>query len=544
MRLLHVKTLQFSEFVDDATRPKYVIASHRWTADEASYKEVKDGIAAQELAADNAGHRKVKAFARYVREKVASVDWLWIDTCCINKESDAELSYSINSMFKWYRNAELCLVFLAGVVDVADSATVSPASAWASFEQDEWFRRGWTLQELLAPRLVVFVTKDWHVIGRKGYPSSSCEGTSVDLGPDLGSRLAKITGVPERVLNDWGASIDMSVEEKLRWMEGRSTTRPEDMSYALFGILGITLSVIYGEGQENARNRVLAALRQRDELSVQHAAFQKIREWLNPPNPWTNHESARKLYVQHTGEWLFESNEYQAWKSGGRHLWLYGGAGCGKTILCSTAIEDIKLCCKDKNFGHAVFYFSFSDKRKQTYEDLLLSLVAQLGYKGSGLSMLQQAYNRADRRLPGFEELQQILLASFQSFDRIFCHLDALDECPWSDGERQRILDGLEKLLGDGRAQNAHFIMTSRDLPDIRQLMEQLDAQSICLSSQRVDADIHRYVSTQLDRVPKLSRLDSTTKSLVEENLTQRSDGMYVYYYALILLRPTHNLHL
>jgi predicted ATPase len=78
---------------------------------------------------------------------------------------------------------------------------------------------------------------------------------------------------------------------------------------------------------------------------------------------------------------LLKSSQYQSWKTGAiSHLWMYGKAGCSKTILCSTAIEDIRVTCEqDVDTSFAFFYFSFSDERKQSDSDLLRSLVAQVG---------------------------------------------------------------------------------------------------------------------------------------------------------------------
>jgi hypothetical protein len=171
-----------------------------------------------------------------------------------------------------------------------------------------------------------------------------------------------------------------------------------------------------------------------------------------------------------------------------------------------------------------IYYFTFSDKRKQSYEDLLLSLVAQLGWKEPGLSILRRAYARGDSRTLGREELEEILHASLSSFDLVFCHLDALDECPEDDGARQRLLESLELLVQ--QAHNVQIIATSRDEPNIREHMERLDAKSVPLSDEAVDTDIRRYVSKQLDRIPKLSRLDAATKELVETTLTQKAGGM------------------
>jgi hypothetical protein len=506
MRLLDVNTLIFTEFLDETALPKYAIASHRWGHEEITFEDVQEG-----RNKSSVGYRKVEAFAQYVQKNVASVDWLWIDTCCINKKDAAELSYSINSMFRWYRNAELCIARLAA------------ATQQSEIGQDEWFQRGWTLQELIAPRLVVFLTQDWQVIGNKG----SSFHPRDNVGPDIAAQIATITGIPERILNDWGASVNMRVEDKMHWIDNRKTTREEDMSYALFGIVGVAPGANYGEGADNARNRVVAAIRQRDEVEGQRKArYQEITEWLRPSDPWVNHNSARRLHEEQTGGWLLQMNEYRAWRSGDgdkRYLWLYGGAGCGKTVLSSTAIEDMKVYCDGKgDIGHAVFYFSFSDERKQSYDDLLTSLVAQLGHRDPAFSMLQQMHN--NRRPPGQEELEKVLHAALASYERVFCHLDALDECPEENGARQRMLDSVERLLR--QAPNMYLIATSRDELGIRYAMEQLGVMSICLTSKKVNPDIQRYVSKQLTRIPKLSRLDTATKELVQKTLTEKADGM------------------
>lgn len=142
MRLLEVDTLDLVEFRDD-NRPSYVAASHRWlTNEEATFQDVRD-----RLNTNTEGYQKIVAFAAYIRNNIPHVKWLWIDTCCINKDSATELSEAIDSMFELYRSAELCLAHLADVETAEDRS---------GFEKSEWFKRGWTLQELLAPRIVLF----------------------------------------------------------------------------------------------------------------------------------------------------------------------------------------------------------------------------------------------------------------------------------------------------------------------------------------------------------------------------------------------------
>nr|OQO29669.1 hypothetical protein B0A51_02574 [Rachicladosporium sp. CCFEE 5018] len=130
MRPLNIESLTFAEFQGDE-RPAYVIASHRWSKDsrdEATFQDVKDRRNTSER-----GYQKVKAFADCVKSSMPHIEWLWIDTCCIKKESAAELSEAINSMFDWYNNAEVCLAYLADVEAVEDMS---------GFEKSAWFTRG------------------------------------------------------------------------------------------------------------------------------------------------------------------------------------------------------------------------------------------------------------------------------------------------------------------------------------------------------------------------------------------------------------------
>jgi hypothetical protein len=511
MRLLNIKSLEFTEFRDD-NRPKYVIASHRWVeGSEVTLQDVRN-----RWDTDKSGYQKIVDFAKYVQAHVPSVGWLWVDTCCINKDSAAELSEAINLMFDWYRSAELCIAYLADVDTAKDKS---------SFEQSEWFARGWTLQELLAPRIVVFVTKSWQVIGNKGGATHTCSIN--DIGPGLERDISRITKVPERVLHDYRTSLSLSVEEKLKWMEDRSTTREEDMSYALYGIFGVTPGANYGERRDGARQRLLAAIHYQDSLAAQQAdRFQKIAAWLSPADPWTNHNSARQLHEPQTGAWLLRSDTYRDWKMGSNcHLWIYGKAGCGKTILCSTAIEDMKMHCERRvNAGFAFFYFSFSDDQKQRHIDLLRSLVVQLRWKGTALSMLQQAYGKPNRSLPGVDELQNILLSCFESYDEVFLLIDALDECPEESDVRHNMLECLARL--SQKAHHVKIFATSRKLLDIRESMVRLGATPMSIATHSVDVDIRQYMATQLSRDHRLSRLDQVTRALIEETISVKADGM------------------
>ncbi|KIJ59765.1 hypothetical protein HYDPIDRAFT_118111 [Hydnomerulius pinastri MD-312] len=174
----------------------------------------------------------------------------WSDTCCINKESSAELDESIRSMFRWYHNAFICIVHLGGSVTIDDVAS------------DEWFTRGWTLQELLAPENIKFFNKDWSPLTGTKNDKDRRNGMldQADKNPIWRSILSA-TKIPEGRLGYFSPGA-FDVAQRMAWAAGRRTTRVEDMSYALVGIFGVSMPVQYGEGKF-AFHRLMEALLQR-----------------------------------------------------------------------------------------------------------------------------------------------------------------------------------------------------------------------------------------------------------------------------------------
>ena len=158
MRLLHAKELRFQEFFDSQI-PVYGILSHRWGKDEASYQDLQAVISGavagqvQDQRLTGAKFAKIQGF----RDK-SWTEWVWIDTCCINKESSAELSEAIKSMYRWYANAKVCWVYMSDVLWAGQPVTTTASQQGAGldlkrFRASKWFSRGWTLQELLAPKV-------------------------------------------------------------------------------------------------------------------------------------------------------------------------------------------------------------------------------------------------------------------------------------------------------------------------------------------------------------------------------------------------------
>jgi hypothetical protein len=214
MWLLNTRSVTLKEFGDDET-PEYVILSHTWEDEEVLYQDVVDGIENTKL-----GYRKVKGCCRRARQD--GFRWIWIDTCCINKGSSVELSEAINSMFRYYKEAQICYAYLS---DIASSEAEQLTTS-------RWFERGWTLQELIAPPIVEFYSCDWIDIGTK---------------TSLRKSISLRTGIPNDVLLGADPS-SCNIAERMSWASGRNTKRIEDQAYSLMGIFDVNMPMLYGEG--------------------------------------------------------------------------------------------------------------------------------------------------------------------------------------------------------------------------------------------------------------------------------------------------------
>jgi hypothetical protein len=210
--------------MDDDDIPSYAILSHTWQPNqEVLFDDFMNNTQSSKTSYD-------KIFFCAQQAHRDSLNHFWIDTCCINKQSHIELQHAINSMFRWYQRAFHCYVYLP---DVSTSAEL-PETDWEpAFRNSRWFTRGWTLQELLAPRSVRFFSK---------------EGTQLGDRSTLQRQIHEITGIAVSALQ--GAPLHMfSFEMRMSWMNKHSTTRKEDKVYSLLGIFEVFLLPNYGEGE-------------------------------------------------------------------------------------------------------------------------------------------------------------------------------------------------------------------------------------------------------------------------------------------------------
>lgn len=221
MRLLNTYTLELEVFPDPIPESiPYAILSHTWAKNEVTFDCMKD----ISIAETRTGYAKILSACLKTRDH--GLQYIWIDTCCIDKSSSAELSESINSMFRWYKNATVCFAFLFDL-PTSDKAVELPV-----LKKCRWWTRGWTLQELIAPTNLVFFDESWNFVGTKS---------------GLAVMIESITGISRWILDGQISLSSISLAKRMSWAATRETTRVEDKAYCLLGIFDVNIPMIYGE---------------------------------------------------------------------------------------------------------------------------------------------------------------------------------------------------------------------------------------------------------------------------------------------------------
>ncbi|KAI0203368.1 heterokaryon incompatibility protein-domain-containing protein [Astrocystis sublimbata] len=251
MRLLNVTTFDTEEFFHNSI-PKYTILSHTWgdDKDEIKYHDIKAG------RIKDAASRPTKLARCCEQTRKDGYQYTWIDTCCIDQTNSVELGEAINSMFRWYANAAVCYAYLSDV-----PANVSARDTNSAMESSRWFTRGWTLQELLAPREIHFYNSAWSYMGMRS---------------DLSTTIQQITRISRPFLIGMAHIHEASVAQRMSWASNIITKREEDMAYCLLGLFELTMPMIYGEGGEQAFARL-------QEMIIKHINDDSILVWgINP----------------------------------------------------------------------------------------------------------------------------------------------------------------------------------------------------------------------------------------------------------------------
>ncbi|KAJ9145477.1 HET-domain-containing protein [Pleurostoma richardsiae] len=238
MRLINTITGGLEEFSRNI--PAYAILSHTWEeGEEVEFKDTSNVA----FCETKRGYNKIIMTCRLAA--AAGIRYAWVDTCCIDKSSSAELTEAINSMFRWYERSEICYVFLA---DLASNVDLRDG-----LQHCRWVRRGWTLQELIAPDRISFFDREWQNRGSKD-----------EYLPDL----ARITGIDASVLKKTRSLSEVCVAEKMSWAARRETTRIEDRAYSLLGIFDANMPMLYGEEEKAFRRLQEEIIRTTPDLSI------------------------------------------------------------------------------------------------------------------------------------------------------------------------------------------------------------------------------------------------------------------------------------
>ncbi|KAH8667022.1 heterokaryon incompatibility protein-domain-containing protein [Xylariales sp. PMI_506] len=257
MRLINVSTQEFHEVFDPKSK-SYAILSHAWhEGQEVSHQDWLEWLARKPGWRDiraRSGFEKISKACEMAREY--GLDYVWVDTNCIDKTSSAELSEAINSMYSWYKSSKVCFAYLSDVNIEGQLRQQDSEARKNEFKRSRWFTRGWTLQELLAPRKVVFFSATWKSIGTRRSLTLLIEST---------------TGIASMYLSGKEQIQSATVARRMSWAATRQTSRKEDMAYSLLGLFDINMPLLYGEGEK-------AFLRLQEEI-IKVSSDQTIFAW-------------------------------------------------------------------------------------------------------------------------------------------------------------------------------------------------------------------------------------------------------------------------
>jgi len=420
--LLRSNTGKFSltkDLVGDDTIPPYAILSHTWGADteEVTFEDLTKGT-----GEDKPGYEKLRFCGEQARQD--DLQYFWVDTCCINKANYTELSQAINSMFRWYRDATRCYVYLSDVSnpDFNTHVEFNPQPWESDFRKSRWFTRGWTLQELLAPSLVEFFSQ---------------RRDRLDDKKSLKQQIQEITGIPHLALQGDPLS-QFGIDKRLSWIERRQTKLEEDKAYSLLGIFDVSMPLIYGEGRDKAFKRLreeidkpLKGLLKEDQECIQHLHL------TDPRDDKKRVEETKGGLLVDSYYWILKHSDFQQWRydQQSQLLWIKGDPGKGKTMLLCGIVNELKKSIAKTDLL-SYFFCQATDSRINNATAVLRGLVYLLvDQQPSLISHIRKKHDHAGKAL--FEDanawvaLSEIFTSILQdlSLNTTYLIVDALDEC-------------------------------------------------------------------------------------------------------------------
>ncbi len=515
MRLLEYQSdgsLRLTDRFHNDDPPSYAILSHTWgeESEEVSFEDM-----VTRSGQDKAGYQKL----RFCREQAVKdgLRYFWVDSCCIKKSSDSELSESINSMFRWYQRAAKCYVYMWEIS--TKERRKGDEKAWDTWEQafreSKWFTRGWTLQELLAPASVEFFSEDGNRLGDK---------------QSLEQLIHQITGIPILALRGSVLS-QFSAEQKLDWAKNRQTTREEDWAYSLVGILEISIPVIYGEGKKNAVRRLR---REIDDASKDEKCLRHLYA-TDPIDDKDRIEQDKGGLLEDSYDWILQNSDFQRWRHDQQNhlLWIKGDPGKGKTmLLCGIINELMKSTSHTANVSF--FFCQATDARINTATAVLRGLLYLLVKQQQSLmSHIRESYDVSGKQL--FEGVNAWVALS-KIFTNIledpqlrstYLIIDALDECTTD-------LSLLLNLVVQNSSSypRVKWLISSRSWPSIEKDLESAPLKvRLCLelNEESVSEGVTKYIEFKVERLAKRNNYDNGMRNAVQHYLSSNAKGTFLW---------------
>jgi hypothetical protein len=533
-----------TSFDDDAT-PRYAILSHTWGADaeEVTFADIVNGggkakhgdkeMPSYKRMFDYkkmpgykkmTGYKKMPGYKKMLGYKKIrfcgdqaqqdGLQYFWVDTCCIDKTDKAELSLAIRSMFRWYQNATKCYVYLSDVsTKKGKAAGFSTEFDWESaFRSSKWFTRGWTLQELLAPSIVEFFSQEWKKLGDK---------------MSLKLLIHKTTGISHKALEGTPLS-QFSVNERLRWKEGRVTKHEEDEAYSLQGILDVELTPLYGESAVGAFRRLM------DEIKVSKKCVQDIPN-TDPRHDKQRIEDTKGGLLADSYRWILDNSTFQQWQQDphSRLLWVKGDPGKGKTMLLCGIIDELQGWMPQS----ALLSYSFcqaTDARINSATAVLRGLLHMLVTQQPSLaSHVRKKHDHAGKAM--FEDANAWVVLAEIFEDMLhdphlrptYLIIDALDEC----------VTDLPKLLQfvakqSSASSRVKWIVSSRNRPDIEAQLERAGHKvklSLELNAQSVAAAVEVFIQRKVDQLAREKQYKPEVRHAVLQHLRSNADNTFLW---------------
>ncbi|KAK3947045.1 NACHT domain-containing protein [Pseudoneurospora amorphoporcata] len=481
--------------------PPYAILSHTWGPEEVLFRDMKDGT-----GKNKASYAKIRFCGDQAWRD--GLKFFWVDTCCIDKSDSAELQHALNSMFYWYRSAVKCYVYLADVSTHQHDA----GPGWQpAFRESRWFSRGWTLQELIAPKIVEFFSKEGERLGDK---------------ESLEQEIHDITGIPRKAFQGVPLS-DFSVVERMRWIEKRNTEREEDKVYSLFGIFDIHIPVLYGEGRPKALKRL------QDKVHENYLCLAKL--W--PTGPREPHvekeriEQAKGGLLANAYRWVFDNPDFNRWRQlrESRLLWIKGDPGKGKTMLLCGIIDELERRVIADGGNLAYFFCQATDSRINNATAVLRGLIYLLAHRQPRLlSYLPENTYPSDDTM-AWIVLSKVLREMLKdpNLKVTYLVIDALDECVTNQPQLLELIVQISSISA-----RIKWLVSSRNEVQIEEqlaIVAQQSRLSLELNAESVTTAVNAYIRNKVFYLSQRKQYDSKMLTEVHDYLSSNANGTFLW---------------